>query len=80
MGQDAQASPDGCGILQPGERRRRMSGRKESHHMITIVAGLRTAPGPPLRHDDHDRRRAKPAPDRAVAPDGRTAAEPGQQA
>ena len=33
----------------PGERRHRMSGRKKSHHMTTIVPGHRTALGPHLR-------------------------------
>ena len=50
--------PAAARFPQPGERRHRMPGRKQSHHMTTIVPGHRTAAGRPLSHDDHGRRRA----------------------
>jgi len=54
-----------------------MSGRKESHHMTTIVPGQRTALCRPLRHDNHDRRRANQLRTGRWRP--MAAAEPGQQ-
>ena len=61
--QHAQAS-----AARPATRRRRdspagrpptgISGRKESHHMTTIVTQHRRAVGRALRHDDRHRRRA----------------------